>query len=86
MDKDKEKCNKGLSLEQFQVPFSPTDDSVTSSGITLSMEPKDAGKEFTAILNKIIGRTDSNDPIAVAQWDFLDSEPLSELKTPGFSQ
>jgi len=43
---------------------------VTSSGITLPMKPKDADKELTTIINKILGRTDSNKPIAVAQWNY----------------
>jgi len=35
MDKDIPEEEKGPSPEQFQVPFSPTDDSVTSSDTTM---------------------------------------------------
>ena len=50
---DVEEEEKGPAPKQFEVPFSFSDESITASGITLPIEPKDADVELQSIIQKV---------------------------------
>ena len=83
INKEVQEEEKGPAPKQFDVPFCENDDTVTTSGITLPMEPKDADVELRSIINKLIGK-EVDQTVAVGDWSYADGQPLSELKTPGF--
>ena len=78
--------DKGPSPGQFFIPFSSDDESVTTSGLTCPVDPKDADKELNSILKKLTGSDDilKENGVASADWNHSNQSPVSELKTPGF--
>jgi len=74
---------KGPAPNQFEIPYLPSDETVTTSGITCPLDPKDVDSELKNILQRLTGNNDFGQ-VGVAEWDFTNGTPLSELKTPGF--
>ena len=83
-EKEIPESEKGPAPDQFEVPLSESDESYTTSSITLPAEPKNISDEIKTIIEKLTGSKDIADSFALADWEYVDEEPLSELKTPGF--
>ena len=81
---DNDEEDKGPAPEQFNIPPQKDDETVTYSGIAVPAEPKDAEEELRNVLRNLVGKDNVEEKVAVAEWDYSDSEPLSELKNPGF--
>ena len=71
VEKDIDEEDKGPSPDQFFIPFNKEDESVTTSGLTCPIDPKDADKELNDILKKLTGSEDilKENGVASADWN-----------------
>ena len=87
VEKDINEEDKGPSPDQFFIPFNKEDETVTASGLTCPIDPKDADKELNEILKKLTGSKDilKENGVASANWNHTD-QSLPNLRRQDFLQ